>query len=113
MDNRSIRFRKNNYCKKIFPTIKKKYGPSILLDGDQFRGALNLGGFTYKDRLNNSRKYNNMIKILTDQKINVVISLVCLMNKPRAWNKKYIDNYLEIFIDCELNEIIKQKKKYL
>ena len=84
-----------------------------MLDGDQFRGALNLGGFTYKDRLNNSRKYNNMIKILTDQKINVVISLVCLMNKPRAWNKKYIDNYLEIFIDCELNEIIKQKKKIL
>ena len=49
--------------------------------------------------LNNSRKYNNMIKILTDQKINVVISLVYLMNKPRAWNKKYIDNYLGIFID--------------
>ena len=102
---------KTTIAKKIFPTIKKKYGPSILLDGDQCRKALDLGGFTFKDRLNNSRKYNKIIKILTDQKINVVFSLVCLMNKPRAWNRKNIDNYLEIFIDCELKKIIKKNKK--
>ena len=33
------------------------------------------------------------------------------MNKPRAWNRKHIDNYLEIFIDCELKKIIKKNKK--
>ena len=102
---------KTTIAKKIFPKNKKKYGPTVLLDGDQFRSALELEGFAYKDRLSNSKKYNNITKILTDQKINIVFSLVCLMNKPRAWNRKHIDNYLEIFIDCELKKIIKKNKK--
>ena len=102
---------KTTIAKKIFPIIKKKYGPTVILDGDKCRKALNLCGFTYKDRLSNSRKYNEITKILTDQKINVIFSLVCLMNKPRIWNRKYIDNYLEIFIDCELKKIIKKNKK--
>ena len=102
---------KTTIAKKIFPIIKKKYGPTVILDGDKCRKALDLSGFTYKDRLSNSRKYNEITKILTDQKINVIFSLVCLMNKPRIWNRKYIDNYLEIFIDCELKKIIKKNKK--
>ena len=102
---------KTTLAKKILPVIKKKYGPSVLLDGDQCRKALGLDGFSYEDRLSNSKKYNKITKILTDQKINVVFSLVCLMNKPRAWNRKNIDNYLEIYIDCELKKILKKNKK--
>jgi len=81
------------------------------LDGDQCRKALDLQGFNYRDRLGNSKKYNNITKILTDQKINIVFSLVCLINKPRNWNRRNIDNYLEIFIDCDLKKIIKKNKK--
>ena len=102
---------KTTLAKKIFPMIKKKYGPTVLLDGDQCRKALDLQGFNYKDRLGNSKKYNNITKILTDQKINIVFSLVCLINKPRNWNRRNIDNYLEIFIDCDLKKIIKKSKK--
>ena len=102
---------KTTLAKKIFPMIKKKYGPTVLLDGDQCRKALDLQGFNYKDRLGNSKKYNNITKILTDQKINIVFSLVCLINKPRNWNRRNIDNYLEIFIDCDLKKIIKKNKK--
>ena len=81
------------------------------MDGDQCRKALDLQGFNYRDRLGNSKKYNNITKILTDQKINIVFSLVCLINKPRNWNRRNIDNYLEIFIDCDLKKIIKKNKK--
>jgi adenylylsulfate kinase-like enzyme len=102
---------KTTIAKKIFPIIKKKYGPTVILDGDKCRKALNLWGFSYEDRLSNSKKFNKITKILTDQKVNVIFSLVCLMNKPRAWNRKHIDNYLEIFIDCELKKIIKKNKK--
>tara|TARA_Y100000992_G_C21092381_1_gene408566 strand:+ start:121 stop:642 length:522 start_codon:yes stop_codon:yes gene_type:complete len=102
---------KTTLAKKIFPIIKKKYGPTVLLDGDQCRKALDLQGFSYKDRLGNSKKYNNITKILIDQKINIVFSLVCLMDKPRIWNRRNIANYLEIFIDCDLKKILKKNKK--
>ena len=81
------------------------------MDGDQCRKALDLKGFSYKDRLGNSKKYNNITKILIDQKINIVFSLVCLMDKPRIWNRRNIANYLEIFIDCDLKKIFKKKTK--
>jgi len=102
---------KTTLAKKIFPFIKKKYGPTILLDGDKCRKILNLNGFSYKDRLSNSKIYTRIVKMLTDQKINVIFSLVCLMNQPRIWNRKNITNYLEIYIKSEIKKIIHKNKK--
>ena len=102
---------KTTLAKKIFPEIKKKYGPTILLDGDKCRKIMDLKGFTYKDRLSNSKKYTKLAKLLTEQNINVIFSLVCLMEKPRVWNRKNISNYLEIYIKANINKIILKKKK--
>ena len=35
---------KTSLAKKIFPIIKKKYGPTVHLDGDSLRNILNLNG---------------------------------------------------------------------
>ena len=34
-----------------------------------------------------------------------------MMNEPRKWNRKNIDNYLEIYIKSNIKKIISQKKK--
>ena len=102
---------KTSLAKKILPSIIKKYGPTIFLDGDSCRKILNLNGFTFEDRLSNSKIYNKLTKFLTDQNINVVFSLVCLIDKERNWNRKNIDNYLEIYIKSEIVEIKKVNKK--
>ena len=101
---------KTTLAKKIFPYLNKKYGKTIHLDGDILRKKLNLYGYSYEERLENSKKFTRVAKLLTDQGVNVVFSLVCLMNKPRAWNKKNISNYIEIFIKTELRDIIAKKK---
>ena len=67
---------KTTLAKKIFPIIKKRYGPSIHLDGDSLRKILNLNGYSYKERLSNTKIYNKLISLLTEQNINVIISLV-------------------------------------
>lgn len=102
---------KTTLAKKIFPFIKKKYGPSIHLDGDKLRNILNLYGYSFKDRISNADKYTKISKYLTDQGINVVFSLVGLMHKPRIWNKKNIKKYIEIYIKSDLDKIIEKKKK--
>ena len=76
-----------------FGTIKKKYGPTILLDGDRLRKILKLNGYSYKERLSNTKIYNQIVKFITDQNINVIISLVGLMHIPRNWNRKNIKKY--------------------
>lgn len=102
---------KTSLAKKIFPYIVSKCGPTIHLDGDTLRNILNLHGYSYNDRVSISEKYCKILKLLTDQGINVVISLVCLIEKPRLWNKKNIKKYIEIYIKSNLNKIIKKNKK--
>lgn len=102
---------KTSLAKKIFPTIKKTYGPTIHLDGDSLRKILNLKGFSYNERLSNTKIYNKLVKFITDQNINVIISLVGLMNAPRNWNKKHIKKYVEIYIKSEVKKIVLKDKK--
>lgn len=102
---------KTTLAKKILPFIKKKCGPSVHLDGDNLRKILDLNGYSFKDRITNSKKYTRIAKFLTDQGINVVFSLVGLMDKPRDWNRKNIKKYIEIYIKSDLKKIISKKKK--
>ncbi len=91
---------KTTLAKRILPFISRKCGATVHLDGDSLRKILELYGYSFEDRLSNSRKFTKIAKLLTDQGINVVFSLVGLMNKPRNWNRKNIKNYIEIFIIC-------------
>ena len=50
-------------------------------------------------------------KFITDQNINVVFSLVGLMDEPRLWNKKNIKKYIEIFIKSNVKKMILNNKK--
>tara|TARA_B100000780_G_scaffold48535_1_gene30166 strand:- start:436 stop:969 length:534 start_codon:yes stop_codon:yes gene_type:complete len=102
---------KTSIAKKIIPFIKKKYGPTIHLDGDDLRKILNFNGYSFKERLSYSLIYAKIAKHLTDQGINVVFSLVALINKPRSWNRKNIKKYVEIYIKADLEMIIKKGKK--
>ena len=97
---------KTSIAKEILPIIKKKYGATIHLDGDALRSILDLNGYSFEERLSNSAIYAKIAKYLTSQGINVVFSLVGLMNKPRAWNRRNIEKYIEIFVRSDLKKII-------
>ena len=111
MDNWSLRIWQNHSCKKLFPYINKKYGLSVHLDGDNLRKILDLHGYSFKDRVSNSKKFTKVAKLLTDQGINVVFSIIGLINKTRSWNKKNIKKYIEIYIKSDVKKIISLNKK--
>ena len=102
---------KTSIAKEILPIIKKRYGATIHLDGDALRSIINLNGYSFEERLSNSVIFTKIAKHLTNQGINVVFSLVCLMNKPRAWNRKNIKRYIEIYVRSDLKRIINKDIK--
>ena len=102
---------KTSLAKKIFPFIEKKYGPSIHLDGDTLRNILDLHGYTFKERASNAMKFAKIAKFLTDQGINVIFSVVGLIDKTRLWNRKNIKKYIEIYIKSDVKKIISINKK--
>ena len=105
---------KTQIAKKIHSQIQKNYGPTILFSGDDIRKIFNLKGYTYNERFKTVMKYCKLAKSITNQNINVIFAVVGMMHKIRAWNKKNIKNYVEIYIKSDVKKIIKKdKKKYI
>ena len=106
-----IRIRKNIDIKKIFPLIKKRFGPTILISGDELRSIFNLNKYDRLSRLKNALSYSHLAKHITDQGINIIINVIGMSETVRKLNRKIISNYIEIYIEADLNEIIKKGKK--
>ena len=63
MDNWFKRSGKSSVAKKIYPTIEKNFGPTILCSGDDLRLMFNLKKFDRNSRLKYSLSYSKFIKV--------------------------------------------------
>ena len=105
---------KSSIAKKIYPLINKMFGPTILINGDDLRKIFKLYGFSSKDRLENSKKFAKIFKIITKQNISILFAAIGMRHKTRSIFKKSVQNYFEIYIQASLKKIKKKiKKKYI
>tara|TARA_B000000460_G_scaffold220660_1_gene172306 strand:+ start:55 stop:588 length:534 start_codon:yes stop_codon:yes gene_type:complete len=102
---------KTSIAKKIKNKISHLYGPTIELSGDDFRKIFKLNKYTKKARIEYLLKYLHFCKLITNQKINLIFNLIGMYNRARRWNRKNIDNYVEIYIKADIHKIIKLKRK--
>ena len=59
----------------FFKKFKKKYPSTIFFDGDQFRSIFfNDINYTLKDRDTNAIRLTNLVKYISSQKVNIIIS---------------------------------------
>lgn len=98
-------------AENIKNNIIKNYGPTLLVSGDDLRQIFEFNKYTAKERKLLGRYYCNFAKFITNQKINLIFASVAMRNSTRNWNRKNIDNYLEIYIKSDIQIIIKAKKK--
>jgi adenylylsulfate kinase-like enzyme len=94
----------------LLKNISKKYGPTILLSGDDLRKDFLLVGYKKKDRQKIGLMYSNFFLRLLKQNINIIFSGVVLSHKVQKHNRKNINNYIEIFIESDFSKNIKIKK---
>jgi adenylylsulfate kinase-like enzyme len=104
---------KSTIASLIKNKIEKKYGPTIILSGDDLRYISSFLKYEKKDRLEFSKTKLRFYKFVTDQKINLIFSTISLFDSVRKENKKKIINYVEIFIKADVKTIIKNNKKKL
>ena len=102
---------KTTLGKAIHKDIIRLYGPTIMISGDDLRKMFNLKGYEYEDRLKITKKYCKFAKYVVDQRINIIFAVVGMFHKARKWNKKNIQNYIEIYIKSNIKDIIQSKKK--
>jgi len=102
---------KTTLSKKILTRLNKKYGPTILINGDDLRKIFGLKKYDHKSRKEYVFQYATLCKFISNQKINVLIAVVGLFNSVRLWNRKNIKNYIEIYIKVNMESIIKKDKR--
>ena len=104
---------KTGVSKKIVKTIRKDYGKTIVLSGDEIRNIFDLKGYSYEERLKTVLGYCKLARKITSQNINVIFAVIGMMDEVRNYNKKYQKNYVEIYIKSDVNKIYKANMKKL
>ena len=102
---------KTSIAKAIKSQIIKRYGPTLLVNGDDLRNLFMLKKYDEKSRLANGIMFHKFAKFITNQNINLIFAVVGLFEEIRDLNKKNIDNYIEIYLKAEIKKIKKNKKK--
>ena len=99
---------------EVFKLLKSKYNNTVFLDGDVIRDILgNDLGHDIEDRKKNAIRISKMCEFLTKQNINVVCSTMSLFKEIHDLNKLNIKYYYEIYIDVNIEELVKRDSKGL
>jgi adenylylsulfate kinase len=85
--------------------------PLVWLDGDQLREVLSSEAYTREERLALGMRYSRLCKMLVQQEITVVISVIGLFKEIHDWNRENISNYTEIFLDTPMEELKRRDPK--
>ena len=99
-------------AEKIKHKIAHKYGPTLTISGDDLRKIFNFNKFSKNKRQIYASSYGKFCKCITDKNINIIFSTVSLFHKIRKWNKLNITNYIEIYIQSDIEKIVKLKRKF-
>ena len=102
---------KTTLGKAIHKDMIRLYGPTIMISGDDLRKIFNLKGYEYEERLEITKKYCKFVKYVVEQRINIIFAAVGMFHEARKWNKKNIQNYIEIYIKSNIKNIIQTNKK--
>jgi len=102
---------KTTIARKIKKDIAHLYGPTLLVSGDNLRKIFNYKKYSYNERALLAKKFCRFAKFITDQKINLIFAMVCMMHPAQKWYRNNIDNYVEIYVKADIKKIIRLKKK--
>ena len=100
-----------NYFKKKFKFKNKNL---IHIDGDEFRKIFsNDLNYSLRDRNKNAVRLLNLVKYLSDQKINLVISSNLTSNKYKIWCRSNFKHFVDVYIKTDIKNLLNRDYKNL
>lgn len=105
---------KSTLAKVLRDEIEKKNRHVEILDGDEVRLRLSKGlGFSKKDRDENIRRISYVAKIITRCGAVAITCAISPYKSIRQEARQEIQDFIEVFVDCELEQCIKRDLKGL
>lgn len=105
---------KTTIGERLFRELRKTKEGVVFLDGDVLKEILGRGlGFDRAARMDKASRYAALCKALVEQGIDVVISTISMYDSVRDANRAQIGNYVEIFLDVDMETLRRRNTKGL
>ncbi len=99
---------------RLYYQMKAEKENIVILDGDILKKIAGKDlGYGREERLERAYRYSSLCKLLTDQGINVIICTIAMFDEIRNWNRINIENYVEVFLDVDLDILKARNRKGL
>ena len=103
---------KTSLSREICPFVKKNFGPTIILSGDNLRRIFKLHKYDKSYRIQIGKQYTKLLRLIIANKVNVLFSVVGLFHELHRYNRAQLKNYIEIFIDSSFKKTEMRKQKF-
>ena len=98
----------------LYNKLKKQYSNLVFIDGDVIRKVWgDKVGHTIPERKKNADRICRLCQMLDQQGIHVICSILSIFPESREWNRQNYKNYYEIFIEVNMDTLIKRDQKGL
>jgi adenylylsulfate kinase len=105
---------KTTLAKQIQNELKSRGIRIERLDGDVVRQSLTADlGFSKEDRDKNIQRVTFVAKLLSRNEVGVLASFISPYRATRDWVRSEVTNFIEVFVDCSLEECIRRDVKGL
>jgi adenylylsulfate kinase len=105
---------KTTLAKLIEQELKARGVRVERLDGDVVRQSLTADlGFSKEDRDKNIQRVTFVAKLLSRNGVGVLASFISPYRATRDWVRGEVTNFVEVFVDCSLEECIRRDVKGL
>jgi len=85
-----------------------------VFDGDEVRKNLSKGlGFSREDRDTHNKRVIYVCKLLVRNGINAIVSLISPYRSTRAYARRELPKFVEVYLKCSLEECIRRDPKGL
>jgi len=105
---------KSSLACKLFEILKPQNPALVFLDGDSLREVFEANGqYEEEQRHQISMKYARLCHVLTTQGIDVICATISMFDDVRAWNRKHISNYTEVYLEVSFPVLQKRNQHEL
>ena len=104
---------KTTFLQLVNAELRSRNYKTVALDGDSLREILGVSDSCYsrQERLNLAYIYSRLCKNICDQGQIVIIATIALFHEIQSFNRKTNKNYVEVFIDSPIKELINRDSK--
>ncbi len=104
---------KSTIGKALYERLKQEHKNIIYLDGDELRQLLGHYGYDRQSRIDMALKRSQFAKFLNNQDMIVIVTTISMFNEIYEYNRKNFKQYFEIYVKCDMQELIKRDQKGL